>query len=306
MKTNNNNNKNSNLILKIKLLLGSTPSVPVIFLRRFSYNDIKRATDGFSRVIATSSHGASYKAKFQGGRVAVVKEIHLIDQEDDYFYREVQLLGRLHHRHVVALDGFSVGRKRFLVFENSENGSLKEHLNDPLKTPLDWRIRLKIIVGVAAALEYLHFFCDPPVYHVSISSSTIMLDENYNAKLSDVGLLGSGSNQVTAWRTSNCNGTTGQMSGNIMYQLGLLILELITGQSSDRTGADLSQWIEESCFPTSMDNMIDPDLGNNYNTRELKGLLAVARFCIKSEDKPNSFTPQIYRYLQRKVSILKI
>ncbi|PWA39811.1 Protein kinase, catalytic domain-containing protein [Artemisia annua] len=206
MKTNNNNNKNSNLILKIKLLLGSTPSVPVIFLRRFSYNDIKRATDGFSRVIATSSHGASYKAKFQGGRVAVVKEIHLIDQEDDYFYREVQLLGRLHHRHVVALDGFSVGRKRFLVFENSENGSLKEHLNDPLKTPLDWRIRLKIIVGVAAALEYLHFFCDPPVYHVSISSSTIMLDENYNAKLSDVGLLGSGSNQVTAWRTSNCNG----------------------------------------------------------------------------------------------------
>ena len=45
--------------------------------------------------------------------VAVVKEIHLIDQEDDYFYREVQLLGRLHHRHVVALNGFSVGRKRY-------------------------------------------------------------------------------------------------------------------------------------------------------------------------------------------------
>ncbi|PWA68708.1 protein kinase superfamily protein [Artemisia annua] len=95
----------------LNLLFNCT--VPVIFLRRFSYNDIKRATDGFSRVIATSSHGASYKAKFQGGRVAVVKEIHLIDQEDDYFYREVQLLGRLHHRHVVALDGFSVGRKRY-------------------------------------------------------------------------------------------------------------------------------------------------------------------------------------------------
>ncbi|KAM0032570.1 putative protein kinase RLK-Pelle-URK-1 family [Helianthus debilis subsp. tardiflorus] len=267
---------NDSFMFKMRFLLRSR-SVPVTFLRRFSYKDIKHATDGFSRVIGTSSHGASYKA------------------------REVQLLGRLHHRHIVALDGFSVGRKRFLVFENVENGSLKEHLNDPLKTPLDWRIRLKIAVGVAAALEYLHFFCDPPVYHVSISSSTIMLDENYNAKLSDVGLLGSGSSDhVMARRTSNCNG---QVYGNIMYELGLLILELITGQSSDKTGTDLSQWIEESCFPTSIYNMIDPDLGNNYDSRELKGLLAVARFCIKSADEPNSFTPQIYRYLQKKVSI---
>ncbi|KVH96654.1 probable receptor-like protein kinase At1g49730 [Cynara cardunculus var. scolymus] len=296
---------NDGLMFRIRLLLQSR-SVPVIFLRRFSYKDIKRATDSFSRVITTSSHGASYKARFQGGHVAVVKEIHLIGQEDDHiFYREVQLLGRLHHRHVVALNGYSVGQKRFLVFENVENGSLKEHLNDPLRTPLDWRIRLKIAVGVAAALEYLHFFCDPPVYHVSISSNTIMLDENFDAKLSDVGLLGSGSDQVTAWRTSSSNETTGQAYGNIMYQLGLLILELITGQSSEKTGDDLVEWIEESCFPASMDNMIDPDLGNDYDSRELTGLLAVARFCLKSVDKPNSFTPQIYRYLQRKISIRK-
>ncbi|CAI9280068.1 unnamed protein product [Lactuca saligna] len=293
---------NDGLFFKIKLLLRSR-TVPVIFLRRFSYKTIKRATNDFSRVIATSSNGTSYKARFEGDHAAVVKEIHLIDQEDDFFYREVQILGRLNHRHVVSLTGFSVGQKKFLIFENVENGSLKEHLNDPLRTPLNWRIRLKIAVGVAAALEYLHFFCDPPVYHVSISSNTIMLDENFDAKLSDVGLLGSGSDQVMAWRTSSSNETNGQVYGNIMYQLGLLILELITGQSSEKTGPDLIQWIEESCFPTSMDNMIDPDLGNNYDSRELKGLLAVARFCIKSVDKPNAYnyTPQIYRYLQRKV-----
>lgn len=52
-----------------------------------------------------------------------------------------------------------------------------------------------------------------------------------------------------------------------------------------------------------MDNMIDPDLGNSYYSRELKGLLAVAKFCIKSVDIPNSFTPQIYWYLQKKVTI---
>lgn len=105
--------------------------VPVIFLRRFSYDDIKQATDGFRRVIAaTSSNWASFfKANFQDGHVALVKQIHLIDKQDDFFYTEVQLLGRLHHRHVLALDGFSAGRKRFLVFENVQNGSLKQHLN---------------------------------------------------------------------------------------------------------------------------------------------------------------------------------
>ncbi|QHN77469.1 putative receptor-like protein kinase [Arachis hypogaea] len=72
---------------------------------------------------------------------------------------------------------------RLLIFDNIENGSLKEHLNDPLKTPLNWRMRLQIANKVVAALEYLFLFNDPPAYHVSISSSNIMLDENFAAKI---------------------------------------------------------------------------------------------------------------------------
>lgn len=296
------------LILKIRLLLlawlhlQSRP-VPLIFLRRFSYKDIKRATDGFHRIILNSSHGTAYKAKFNSGRLALVKEIRGFGQEDDDFYREVQLLGCLHHRHIVALTGFSMGRKRFLVFESIENGSLKEHLNDPLRTPLNWRTRLHIAIGVAAALEYLHFFCEPPVYYVSVSSSNIMLDENFNAKLSEVGLLGSGTNtnHTTVPQPSCSKESKWQVSGNIIYQLGLLIIELITGQSSDEGGVDLIQWVQDSRSHISIDNMIDPDLGNNYDSRELESLLAVARLCIKSVDKPNSFTHQIFLYLQEKV-----
>ncbi|KAL0369479.1 UNVERIFIED_CONTAM: putative receptor-like protein kinase [Sesamum angustifolium] len=149
---------NENLILKIRLLLlawfhlRSQPGPPSL-LKRFSYKDIKKATDGFKRVIQNSSLGASYKAKFQNGHLATVKEVRLSDEDDDSFYREVQLLGRLHHRHIVALCGFSSGSKRFLVFENMEEGSLKEHLSDPLKTPLNWRTRLQIAIGIAAAVN---------------------------------------------------------------------------------------------------------------------------------------------------------
>ncbi|KAK3036574.1 hypothetical protein RJ639_031191, partial [Escallonia herrerae] len=380
-------------ILRIRLVLLAwlhlrSPPVRVSFLRSFSYKDIKRATDGFRRIVDNSSHGTAYKAKLQNGNWGLVKEVDASDDQDDAFYRELQLLGRLHHRHIVALRGFSIGHKRFLVFENIENGSLKEHLNDPLKSPLNWRTRLQIAIDVAAALvsleiacflmskifpkkhfmgpsqviliwvilgtfrspsgsvpwtyvscksvgsnsaplsnlnwptdeqglyavtsdesayfqiiimqEYLHFFCEPPVYHVSINSSTIMLDENFTAKLSDVGLLSSGGNFVTSPHISCSKECMGQACGNIIFQLGLLILELITGQSSAEGGADLIKWVQKSCFRRSIHNMIDPDLGNNYDSQELRGLLAVARLFLKSVDKPTHFAPQIFRYLQKK------
>lgn len=281
------------IILKIiPLLLRRSRSGDISFVKQFSYNDIKRATNNFRWVIDNSSLGTSYKANFQDGGFAMVKEVKDFDKENDIFYEELQVFGCLHHRHIASLTGYSTGYKRFLIFENMENGSLREHLNDPLKTPLSWRIRLQIIVGVAAALEYLHFFCDPPVHHVSVGSSTIMLDENFNAKLCDIGLLCSHGNQEVTKRAG----------GNIMFQLGLLILEIVTGQSSEG-GVDLIQWVQGSRLSTSIHKMIDPDLGNSYDSKELKCLLAVARLCIKSVDNPMPFASQIFRYLQKKVHI---
>ncbi|GFZ17721.1 protein kinase superfamily protein [Actinidia rufa] len=297
------------LILNVRLLLlacfhlhRSRPGT-LSFVRHFSYSDIKRATDGFRRIIDNSSLGVAYKAKFRDGHVALVKEVRDFDVENGAFYKEVQLLGRLHHRHIVSLNGFSTGRKRFLVFENIENGSLKDHLNDPLKTPLNWRTRLQIVIGVAAALEYLHFFCDPPMYHVSVSSSTILLDENFNAKLCDIGILGSHGNHITLPESLRSNECSSPICGNIIFQLGLLILEIVTGQCSEEGGVDIIQWVQESRYSQSIHKMLDPDLGNNFDSRELKGLLAVARLCIKSVDKPPLFTPQVFRYLQKKVGI---
>lgn len=80
-------------------------------MRRFSYAEIKRATGGFNRVVYTNPRSAAYNAKFQDGRVALVKELRALN--DNVFNTEVQLLGRLHHRHLLALRGFSTGHKRF-------------------------------------------------------------------------------------------------------------------------------------------------------------------------------------------------
>ncbi|KAJ6904695.1 receptor-like protein kinase [Populus alba x Populus x berolinensis] len=275
-------------------------SSPESSVRRFSYKDIKRATDGFHRIIYSNSHGAAYRARFQDGEVALVKEVKDLNQGKDDFLKEVQLLGQLHHRHLLALKGFSTGHKRLLVYDNMEMGSLKEHLNDPLKTPLNWKTRLQIAIGVAAALEYLLLFSNPPIYHVSVSASNVMLDENYIAKISDVGLINSVGANVTVPHSSNSEDCMDTTCGDLTFQLGVLILELITGQSSENGTTDLIQWIQESCYRSSIQKMIDPDLGTNYDSRELKNLLAVARLCIKSGDKPKFSIPQIFRYLQKK------
>ncbi|KAJ1400028.1 Serine-threonine/tyrosine-protein kinase, catalytic domain [Sesbania bispinosa] len=275
----------------------------VLFVRRLSYKDVRKATDGFHRVVYSNSEVCAYVANFrEGGGVCLVKEVKDFGQDNDNFHRQVQFLGRLHHRHLLSLKGFSMGhnRKRLLIFDNIENGSLKEHLNDPLKTPLNWRTRLQIANGVVAALEYLFLFSEPPVCHVSISSSNIMLDENFTAKVSDFGLRKSGGNSVMMPYSEDC---MGQKSSKIIFQLGVLILELVTGQSSEMEGSDLIEWIQESRFYSSIDKMIDPDLGNSYDCTELKSLLGVAKLCIKSWDKPSFTTPQLFRYLQKKIDI---
>lgn len=102
---------------------------------------------------------------------------------------------------------------------------------------------------------------------------------------------------------SSISDCMGQKSCKIIFQLGVLILELVTGQSSEMEGSDLIEWIQESRFFNSIDKMIDPDLGNNYDCTELKSLLAVAKLCIKSWDKPSFTIPQLFRYLQKKIDI---
>ncbi|XP_022986692.1 probable receptor-like protein kinase At1g49730 [Cucurbita maxima] len=276
-------------------------SVPILYVRRFSYREIKRATGGFNRVVYTNPQCAAYNARFQDGSVALVKELRALN--DDVFKTEVQLLGRLHHRHLLTLRGFSTGHKRLLVFDEIGNGSLRDHLNDPLRTPLNWRARLQIAASVAAALEYLLLFTDPPMCHVSISSNTIMLDENFTAKISDVGFLYSPVSSGDQADASKADDFMDEKCGNIIYQLGILILELITGQSSDGTSGDLIKWIQGKNFARSMNKMIDPDLGNSFDNKEVRNLLSIAKLCVKSREKPRFSIPQIFRYLQSKVDV---
>lgn len=91
----------------------------VFFVRRISYKEVKRATYGFSRIIYRNSEVSAYAAEFGDSGVCLVKEVKGFDEANsDSFYRQVQFLGRLHHRHLLSLKGFSLDHKhkRYLLF----------------------------------------------------------------------------------------------------------------------------------------------------------------------------------------------
>ena len=280
--------------------LGRTRALP--FVRRFKPSEIEAATSGFSTALETGGpRGTAYRARFADGLVATVRRAGGGDPDqagqEGAFYRELQLLGRLNHRHVVRLRGFSEGHNRFLVFDQMENRSLKECLHDPLRTPLNWRTRLQVAIDVAAALEYLYYFCDPPVFHVTVNSSNVMMDADFVAKLSDVSVVGHDSSEG-----SHAEERIQQRRTELVFQYGVLLLELVTGQSPGGGDGELVRWVQEPGFAGSMQRMVDADLGGTYDAGELRDLVIVARLCTR----PGSGTavvsiPQVLRYLQGKV-----
>ncbi|XP_034578469.1 probable receptor-like protein kinase At1g49730 isoform X1 [Setaria viridis] len=343
--------------LRRRLCLGGgTRTLP--FVRRFTPREIEAATKGFTAVLeAGGPRGAAtaYRARFAGGLVATVRRAAGSGRSRDdeqqgsgggkaAFYLELQLLARLNHRHVVRLRGFAEAHHaRFLVFDHMENRSLKECLHDPLRTPLDWRTRLQVAIDIAAALEYLYYFCDPPVFHVAVNSGNVLMDANFVAKLSDVsvishdmklpttesfqGFRGANFNSSTAIHAKpskflpilhcshllencSCSDQVEERRAGLVFQYGVLVLELVTGQSPGGDG-ELVRWVQEPGFAGSMHRMVDADLGGVYDARELRDLVIVARLCTRhghGGDDGGAVVsiPQIVRYLQGKVERLGV
>lgn len=290
---------------------------PPSTFRRFSRREIRRATDDFSTIIGKGGFGTVYKARFKDGLVAAVKRMNKIAQQDE-FCKEMELLGRLHHRHLVTLIGFCAEQhERFLVYEYMENGSLKEHLQAPIKTPLNWRIRIQIAIDVAAALEYLHFYCDPPLCHRDIKSSNILLDENFVAKVSDFGLAHAAPCGASNFEPVNTDvrGTPGYMDPEYLvtqelteksdvYSYGVLLLEIITARQAVQENKNLVEWSQKYILEDSnLSEMVDPNLENIYDYEQLQSFVSIVRMCTQREGKSRPSIRQVLQLMYDRLDI---
>ncbi|CAH2066218.1 unnamed protein product, partial [Thlaspi arvense] len=157
----------------------------------FSYEELVKATNGFSQenLLGEGGFGCVYKGMLPDGRVVAVKQLKIGGgQGDREFKSEVETLSRIHHRHLVSIVGHCIsGDRRLLIYDYVSNNDLYFHLHTS-KEALDWATRVKIAAGAARGLAYLHEDCHPRIIHRDIKSSNILLEDNFDARVSDFGL----------------------------------------------------------------------------------------------------------------------
>ncbi|KAL9345871.1 hypothetical protein Peur_060724 [Populus x canadensis] len=273
----------------------------------FTCRELATATMNFNNenLIGEGGFGRVYKGLIaKTNQVVAVKQLDRNGfQGNREFLVEVLMLSLLHHPNLVNMVGYCAdGDQRILVYEFMVNGSLEDHLLDltPDKNPLDWNTRIKIAEGAARGLEYLHESADPPVIYRDFKASNVLLDENFNPKLSDFGLAKLGPTGDKTHVSTRVMGTygycapeyalTGQLtSKSDVYSFGVVFLEMITGRrviDSSRPAGEknLVSW----ATPLFKDKkklalIADPLLKGNYPLRGLYQALAVAAMCLQEE-----------------------
>ncbi|XP_019434927.1 PREDICTED: probable serine/threonine-protein kinase PBL7 [Lupinus angustifolius] len=273
----------------------------------FTYQELAGATDNFNPecLIGEGGFGSVYKGYIKSIKqsVAVKQQNRNGLQGPREFLAEVLMLSLVKHPNLVKLIGYCAeGDQRILVYEFMPNGSLEDHLLDigGDEEGLDWERRMKIAEGAARGLEYLHETADPPVIYRDFKASNILLDEDFNPKLSDFGLARMGPTGGKDHVSTRVMGTygycapeyasTGQLTTKSdVYSFGVVLLETITGRRViDYQRPTEEQNLIDWAHPLFKDRskfilMADPLLKDKFHVKSLFQALAVAAMCLQEE-----------------------
>ncbi|THU50926.1 hypothetical protein C4D60_Mb06t25520 [Musa balbisiana] len=285
----------------------------------YTLAELEAATAGFSpgNVIGEGGYGIVYRGVFPDFSVAAVK--NLLDnkgQAEKEFKVEVEAIGKVRHKNLVGLIGYCAeGVKRMLVYEYIDNGTLEQWLHGDVGpvSPLTWDIRMKIAIGTAKGIAYLHEGLEPKVVHRDIKSSNILLDKQWNPRVSDFGLakvLGSGSSFVT----TRVMGTFGYVApeyactgllneSNDVYSFGVLLMEIISGRSpvdySRPVGeVNMVEWFKRTVQSKREEEVVDPLIEVKPSPRALKRVLLVCLRCIDMDAQKRPKMGQIVHMLE--------
>ncbi|KAA8523704.1 hypothetical protein F0562_010127 [Nyssa sinensis] len=288
----------------------------------FTYRELNVATKNFNSefLLGEGGFGRVYKGHIQSKNQDVaVKQLDRNGfQGNREFLVEVLMLSLLHDSNLVNLVGYCCdGDQRILVYEYMPNGSLEDHLLElaPNKKPLDWSTRMKIAVGAARGLEYLHETANPPVIYRDFKASNILLDEDFNPKLSDFGLAKLGPTGDKTHVSTRVMGTygycapeyalTGQLTTKSdVYSFGVVFLEVITGRRViDKSRPSEEQNLVTWAQPLFKDKrkftlMADPLLDGKYPLKGLYQALAVAAMCLQEEDSTRPLISDVVTALE--------
>lgn len=293
----------------------------------FTYDELAAATLGFSQanLLGQGGFGYVHKGVLPNGKEVAVKSLKSgSGQGEREFQAEVEIISRVHHRYLVSLVGYCIaGEQRMLVYEFVANNTLEFHLHAKGGPVMDWSSRIRIAVGSAKGLAYLHEDCHPRIIHRDIKSANILLDSNYEAKVADFGLAKLSSDNFTHVST-RVMGTFGYLapeyaaSGKLteksdVFSFGVMLLEIITGRrpvdptNKSMDSLSLVDWARplaaKALESGDYSGMVDRRLEDNYNPQELARMIACAAACIRHSSRSRPRMSQIVRALEGDASL---
>ncbi|KAL9352757.1 hypothetical protein Peur_055437 [Populus x canadensis] len=282
----------------------------------FTLKEMEEATCSLSEknLVGKGGFGRVYRGVLRSGEVVAIKKMELPtfkEAEGEREFRvEVDILSRLEHPNLVSLIGYCAdGKDRFLVYEYLQHGNLQDHLNGYGKAKMEWPLRLKVALGSARGLAYLHSSSDVgiPIVHRDFKSTNILLNANFEAKISDFGLAKLMPEGQEIFVTARVLGTFGYFdpeytsTGKLtlqsdVYAFGVVLLELLTG----RRAVDLNQGPSDQNLVLQVRHIlndrkklrkvIDPELSRSSYTLESIAMFAnLASRCIRiqSSERPS-------------------
>ncbi|KAM5561812.1 putative serine/threonine-protein kinase PBL24 [Rosa sericea] len=283
----------------------------------FTFRELATATKNFRQecLLGEGGFGRVYKGTLRSsGQVVAVKQLDRNGMHGHKeFLGEVLVLSLLHHPNIVNLLGYCAdGDQRLLVHEFIPGGTLEDRVlaNQTGKMTLDWYTRIKIAYGAALGLEYLHEKANPPIIYRDFKSSNILLDEEFNPKLSDVGLAKLGQAGDKMHGPSRLMGAygfcapeysrTGEVSmKSDVYSFGVILLELITGRRAIDTTREndeqnLVAWAQPLFKdPKKFPDMADSRLNKQFPEKDLNQAVAIAAMCLQDEASVRPFMSDV-------------
>ncbi|CAL5386129.1 unnamed protein product [Camellia sinensis] len=286
-------------------------------------SDLMKATNNFSKdyIIGSGRTGSMYRAALDDGTSLMVKRLQDTQHSEKEFVSEMATLGNVKHRNLVPLLGFCMTKKeRLLVYKYMPNGTLHDRLhvvNEGDKT-MEWPLRLKIGIGAAKGFAWLHHNCNPRIIHRNISSKCILLDADFEPKISDFGLARL-MNPVDTHLSTFVNGEFGDLGyvapeyartlvatpkGDV-YSFGVVLLELVTGErptyvakAPDSFKGNLVEWITQLSSNSKLHDAIDESLAGKGYDGELFQFLKVAYNCVIPAHKERPTMFEVYQLLR--------
>ncbi|KAL6553098.1 Proline-rich receptor-like protein kinase perk8 [Orobanche gracilis] len=289
----------------------------------FSYQELSLATNRFSEnnLLGEGGFGCVYKGVLVDGREVAVKQLKAGGGQGEREFRaEVEIISRIHHRHLVSLVGYCIAEnQRLLVYDYVPNDTLHHHLHAAEgKGVIDWASRVKVATGAARGLAYLHEDCQPRIIHRDIKSTNILLDNNFEAQVADFGLAKLALElDIQTHVSTRVMGTFGYLApeyastGKLteksdVYSFGVVLLELITGRkpvdSAQPLGDEsLVEWarplLTQALDKEEFGNIVDPRLENNFVASEMFRVIEAAAACVRHSASKRPKMSQVARAL---------